>query len=115
MIFSSKLSRILAVTGTIFTCMTSFSSTPALADIAFAQDAYGNVYQCRHSSSEEAQRCVLSYCRDQSGRNCNLVRRSANSTPRPTGCINPATGLPMTAGTCSGVDVMGNPYGIRLK
>lgn len=29
-------------------------------------------------------------------------------------CINPATGLPMTGGDCSGVDVQGNPYGADL-
>lgn len=28
--------------------------------------------------------------------------------------INPATGLPMTSGDYSGVDVCGNPYGTRL-
>jgi hypothetical protein len=31
------------------------------------------------------------------------------------GCaINPATGLPMIGGDCSGIDVMGNPYGVDL-
>lgn len=42
---------------------------------------------------------------------------SATATPLPSDgavCINPATGLPMLSGDCSGVDVAGNPYGCDL-
>jgi hypothetical protein len=44
-------------------------------------------------------------------------RSTAQSTANKPRCINPATGLPMMAtdGSCGGVDVMGNPFGMKLR
>lgn len=43
------------------------------------------------------------------------ARPQAQPAPTRPRCINPATGLPMilTDGSCAGVDVGGNPYGMR--
>jgi hypothetical protein len=38
---------------------------------------------------------------------------SSSNGSRSENCINPATGLPMVGGKCSGVDVGGNPYGMN--
>jgi hypothetical protein len=47
-------------------------------------------------------------------RSVTPARTPQHAPVRPR-CINPATGLPMLAldGSCAGIDVMGNPYGMK--
>lgn len=68
-----------------------------------------------YASQEEANRAALDGCGNQ---NCQVTLEffdgNGSRPSSPTGCINPATGLPMVSGECWGVDIQGNPYGIRL-
>lgn len=54
--------------------------------------------------------------RKRASRQQPAPRYPAPSTANRPPCINPATGLPMIAkdGSCGGLDVMGNPFGMKL-
>jgi hypothetical protein len=71
-----------------------------------------------YDSQEEANQAALSSCLANTPTNetCRVVLQFLDQNvprPKPVGCINPATGLPMLSGYCWGVDVRGNPYGTR--
>lgn len=71
------------------------------------------------SNQADADQRALAECAKNTpeSQTCTIVLRfndqgSSYNAPAAR-CINPATGLPMVSGECWGVDVAGNPYGMR--
>lgn len=76
--------------------------------------AYG-----KSSTQQAADQAALNSCAKETptSETCTIVASFNDqgvSYNAPTAsCVNPATGLPMISGECWGVDVAGNPYGMR--
>jgi hypothetical protein len=93
------------------------SSTPGYA--AVAESSTHRHWARGYSSQELANQAALNGCLARTSSNdvCQVTLKylDVNNQPsnNPGGCINPATGLPMLFGECWGVDVGGNPYGMR--
>lgn len=73
-----------------------------------------------YATQEEANRAALDVCTNRipASETCQVTLQffdgNGSHPTNPVGCINPATGLPMVTGECWGVDVQGNPYGMKL-
>jgi Domain of unknown function (DUF4189) len=87
---------------------------------AVAQSASRYGTSMGYATQEAANRAALNGCASQMPANesCRVTLQFFDDyrsrSTNPTGCINPATGLPMVSGYCWGVDVGGNPYGVKL-
>ena len=97
---------------------TSSSNSRGYAAVAESNSAIHSATS--YSSLERAKQVALDGCarNTPSSDVCRITLTFLDKTnhrpPMPTGCINPATGLPMVFGKCSGVDIQGNPYGVKL-
>jgi hypothetical protein len=87
---------------------------------AVAQSASRYGTAMGYATQEEANRAALDGCASRMPANetCRVTLQffdgNGSRPPNSTGCINPATGLPMVSGQCWGVDIQGNPYGTRI-
>jgi Domain of unknown function (DUF4189) len=93
----------------------SYSGFGAVAE---SSSRYGTAMG--YETQAEANRAALRSCVSQMPANesCRITLQFLDNhvtrPTTPTGCINPATGLPTISGYCGGMDIGGNPYGGKL-
>ena len=95
------------------------NSNPGFGAVAESPSTYSAT--TGYATQEEANRIALNVCARQTpaSETCRVTLQffdgNGSRSTNPIGCINPATGLPMMSGQCWGVDIQGNPYGMKLR
>jgi Domain of unknown function (DUF4189) len=65
--------------GLIAASIAVFSSAPVRAASAIAENAQGEIYYCTRSDVNTARSCVLVYCQNDSGGQCDLLATNDSS------------------------------------